>query len=542
LLQFAAHAGPGCFTTVAAFDRVDNSAPRWVKTNPREKASMLRRYSTFGTALLGVIVAVILSVVPPPVSVQVHGVLLTGDTADSPLGDGPGFVIGPSGFPIPGQRYVDAVDTLYLQPRDFTGTAQGLFTPEGDYPSTGVRSLEFNQAVAQGEQILDAAIQNQVAGGNVDAANPVVVFGWSESATIASLTMSQLAAQGVPSDDVHFVLVGDPNNPSGGQLQLFDVPPGTNPTIPFFGTFSGATPDDLFPTDIYTQEYDGFADVPRYPLDLVSDLNALLGTIIVHSTYPVLTPTELTPTTEGGQAILLPGSEALTGEGLTNYYMIPTEGLPLLDPLRLIPVIGQPLYDLFEPDTRILVNLGYGSISDGWAQGPANVPTTFGLFPTGLNPADVLTALGDGLMQGVTDAVKDLQNPETFRITPLIANPVLSELVKAAFTMGIVDTPHPTLAQLLQGEFGGSASPDLTTSSHTTLLSVANDLSSALSSAYSSLLPFADTVNVLLTAMPAYDVSLFIDQLEAGNLLGAVGDPIAADVGWIFTIASSLLP
>lgn len=108
--------------------------------------------------------------------------------------------------------------------------------------------------------------------------------------------------------------------------------------------------------------------------------------------------------------------------------------------------------------------------------------------------------------------------------------------------MGLVDTAHPTLGQLLRGWFGGSATPDVTTSSHTTLLSVVNDLSGALSSAYSNLLPLADTVNVLLTAMPAYDVSLFIDQLEAGNLLGAVGDPVAADVGWIFTIASSLLP
>ncbi|KAA8969148.1 PE-PPE domain-containing protein [Mycobacterium sp.] len=499
-------------------------------------------FSTFGVAMMGAGLAVSSSFVPPSVSVPAHVVLLAGDTADSPLGDGPALVIGPSGFPIPGQRYVDAADTLYLQPRDFTGTAQGLFTPEGDYPSTGVRSLEFNQAVAQGEQILDSAIENHIAGGHVDAANPVVVFGWSESATIASLTMSQLAAQGVPSDDVHFVLVGDPNNPSGGQLQLFDVPPGTNPTIPFFGTFSGATPDDLFPTDIYTKEYDGFADVPRYPLNLLSDLNALFGTIIVHSTYPVLTPAELIPTTDGGRAILLPGSEALTGEGLTNYYMIPTESLPLLDPLRLIPVVGQPLYDLLEPDTRILVNLGYGSISDGWAAGPANVPTTFGLFPTGLNPAEVLTALGDGLLQGVTDAAKDLQNPDTYRPTPIIDNPVLSELVKAAFTMGIVDTPHPTLGQLLQAEFGGPASQDITTGSHTTLLSLAGELSGALSSVYSGLLPLADTVNVLFTAMPAYDVSLFIDQLEAGNLLGAVGDPIAADVGWIFTIASSLLP
>lgn len=31
--------------------------------------------------------------------------------------------------------------------------------------------------------------------------------------------------------------------------------------------------------------------------------------------------------------------------------------------------------------------------------------------------------------------------------------------------------------------------------------------------------------------MPSYDVSLFLDNLEVGNLLGAIGNPIAADTG-----------
>ena len=38
--------------------------------------------------------------------------------------------------------------------------------------------------------------------------------------------------------------------------------------------------------------------------------------------------------------------------GDTTYYMIPADSLPLLDPLQLIPVIGQPLDDLLEPERR----------------------------------------------------------------------------------------------------------------------------------------------------------------------------------------------
>jgi hypothetical protein len=74
-------------------------------------------------------------------------------------------------------------------------------------------------------------------------------------------------------------------------------------------------------------------------------------------------------------------------------------------------------------------------ITDGWSQGPANVATPFDLFPTDLNWSDALTALVNGVPQGVQ--------------------------------------------------------------------------------------------------APAFGASLVVDDLEAGTLLGAIGDPIAADVALI---------
>ncbi|UQX09640.1 hypothetical protein [Candidatus Mycobacterium methanotrophicum] len=72
---------------------------------------------------------------------QVRDVRLAGtDAADAALGDGAALVIGGSGIPIPPQTYVDAADTMYLQPRGFTGIPQALDTPEGFYPTTGVDS------------------------------------------------------------------------------------------------------------------------------------------------------------------------------------------------------------------------------------------------------------------------------------------------------------------------------------------------------------------------------------------------------------------
>jgi PE-PPE domain len=89
----------------------------------------------------------------------------------------------------------------------------------------------------------------------------------------------------VPSDDVHFVLVGDTAAPNGGLLERFDLP-GEELTVPSFGiTFGDPTPDDLYPTDTYTLEYNGFADFAQYPIDPLSDLNAFAGMIYEHLTY-----------------------------------------------------------------------------------------------------------------------------------------------------------------------------------------------------------------------------------------------------------------
>jgi len=53
-------------------------------------------------------------------------------------------------------------------------------------------------------------------------------------------------------------------------------------------------------------------------------------------------------------------------------------------------------------------------------------------------------------------------------------------------------------------------------------------ISSATSTAYSTLLPLADITNALLT-VPSYELSLFTDNLATGDITDALGLPIAAD-------------
>jgi hypothetical protein len=69
---------------------------------------------------------------------------------------------------------------------------------------------------------------------------------------------------------------------------------------------------------------------------------------------------------------------------------------------------------------------------------------------------------------------------------------------------------------------------------------VVNTFTSAASTLYSMLLPTADILNAVLTAMPAYDLSLFLNAFQSGDdlltsLINAIGLPIAADIGLVGT-------
>jgi hypothetical protein len=247
----------------------------------------------------------------------------------------------------------------------------------------------------------------------------------------------------------------------------------------------------------------------------------MLGLFFEHFTYLDITPAEI------NSAILLPGSEALTGEGLTDYYMIPNDNLPILEPLLLIPGIGQPLYDLLEPDTQILVNLGYGSITEGWNQGPADVPTTFGLSPD-INQTQLSDALSTGWQQGVTDALNDLQHPVSYQDQVAPLQPFADSL----YTFGVAPE-NPSFIDVVDALLSAAGFPvsDVTLSSSP--IDIIDDISATLSYDYSSLLPTADAINALLTSLPAYDANIATDQLDVGNFLNAILDPTSANTALV---------
>jgi hypothetical protein len=423
-------------------------------------------------------------------------------------GEDVALILGGSGLPVPPQSYVDAADDLYLNPNGFSAyTPQVLITPEQWYPVTGVNSLTLDASIPQGVTILDNAINQQIAAGN-----NVVVFGYSQSSAVASQEIAQLVSSNNPPKpgQLSFVLVGDPSNPNGGLSQRFNIL-GSTLSLPGLGeTFNlVATPSNAYPTDIYSEEYDAVADFPQYPIDFLSVLNAYLGLFYEHFTYVNLTAQQI------NSAVAL----RTVGDTTTHYYMIPTADLPLLNPLRLIPLIGDPLADLLQPDLKILVNLGYGSINNGWSPGPANVSTPFGLFPTTINLVDLIVALANGAVQGVTAALNDLKTPKLFDASSLTG------LFAAFHTIGLTPSDNPTPLQVLAA-FARLANGDLPV---TSTGDVVNTLTSVISDDIAVGLPLADTVLAIGASLLNYDTQVLTRELRAGHLLNAIAEPIAAD-------------
>ena len=441
-----------------------------------------------------------------------------------------GLVIGGSGEPIPPPSSVTAALNYFNQIFSvLPSNAHALFTPEGLYPLTGVKSLTLDVSVAQGVQILDSAIKNTL------AANPsgsVAVFGASQSAVISSLEMENLAnpllnPSPPTANQLGFILVGDEMNPNGGILARFPGFPAGQPLqIPSLGfTFYGATPSNtIYPTNVYSMEYDGFADFPQYPINLISDLNAFAGIYYVHNTYPA-NPSALPP----GYAIQqLPTSPGYTG--VTNYYMITTQnGLPLLDPVRAIPVIGTPIADLLQPDLTTIVNLGYGNPNFGWSQGPADVHTYFGLFPH-VSQALIAQDLISGAHQGAAAFMSDIHAEASG-----VSLSSLSHSLTSMAGTGAADLSALTSAL--------SSPNGIIETIQGAVTNAANEISSTAARLYAAALPTADIVNAIVTVFPAYDVNLFLSGIQQainGNVLGgleyALVAPIAADTG-LLTLA-----
>ena len=205
--------------------------------------------------------------------------------SDDPLlGSTTSILLGGTAEPTPSTAYVDAAESLYLEPLGFSGgtsICDMVGTAPCDAPLqvlTTPEVFEFGPSSLQDETDIISAVEAEYAAGNMSASDPLTVFAYSQS-VIAASAAEKVLAHTIPQDDLHFVFIGDPSDANGiatniyaDLIQLFGGgTTGTAITNDLLtainedqfapaGSLAGDTPNDLYQTTIYTIDTDGVAD------------------------------------------------------------------------------------------------------------------------------------------------------------------------------------------------------------------------------------------------------------------------------------------
>ena len=252
-----------------------------------------------------------------------------------------------------------------------------------------------------------------------------MIYGYSQGAIVANREKRKLAEQypaGTKAPDIDFVLGGDRNLPNGGVAARF---PGLY--IPILDlSFNGPEPTDTqFDTVEINRQYDGVADFPLYPLNVISLLNAVLGAFYVHL-YGFDVSLAADPTKS-------PPTRAQHGD--TSYYFFETEDLPLFAPLRTLGV-PEPVIDVVEPFFRVIVELGYDRSIPPWEPTPAR------LIPP-LDPATVAADLVDAIGEGINNAAALIGSPPLLSIpAPVTPAAPATEVAKTDISPEMTSADH----------------------------------------------------------------------------------------------------
>jgi hypothetical protein len=302
-----------------------------------------------------------------------------------------------------------------------------IITPEQFFPVSG--SMTFDDSVAIGLANLDSCLRgtgcqyndNALLSPAAPAAPPVPgdefdIFGYSQSAVIASLEKQAAIDNPGQLPNLHFFLLANPMRPNGGFLSR--GPNGL--TIPFLGvTFYGATPtnscevgDCLETVDVAAQ-YDGLGGDAAVGLtNVLAVVNAAMGYFLLHGNLQ----------NSNFDNALYQGSY-----GDTDYYLVPTPRLPVLMPFD--PIVPSPILTAVDTIIRPIIEGAYRrDINPG-------VPVGVGLLPF-QNPVQTLVNVLVAIPTAVDDAVAEATGNSSFR--PLGTKPVTSP-----FGVGGPDLPAP---------------------------------------------------------------------------------------------------
>ncbi len=167
---------------------------------------------------------------------------------------------------------------------------------------------------------------------------PVVVFGYSQGARVVGRWLEEHAGtEGAPSpDELSFVLIGNPDRKHGG------------------AHVGHVTPHTEYDVIDVTRQYDRASDWPDNPLNLLAFLNACAGLTNIHIEY--------------GDVDIYDPANYVWKEGNTTYVFIPTENIPLLEPLRKLGLteLADKLNDPLKAKIEKAYDRSYLPAQPGW--------------------------------------------------------------------------------------------------------------------------------------------------------------------------------
>jgi PE-PPE domain len=306
--------------------------------------------------------------------------------------DDPGFI----------SSYMNLADQNYIIPGTQTTPENhvAVVYPAEFFPVFG--STTFDESVREGRDNLNSCLRGLpcntgTANDPIDTPTTADVFGYSQSAVVASLVKGDLIKDRTGAPPTNFILIANPMRPNGGILgRGFE-----GATIPFFGiTFYGPTPNscaghldacDLDAPGVYetvdvAQQYDFLGgDAPARPLNVLAMANSFAAYAQLHGDVP-------------NHSIDEPGMIDQGQYGDTHYYMIPADRLPILMPLE---TLGVPSAALALPDAVLRVLIEDAYVRD---QSPGE-HVQFQIIPIG-NPIGLIGNTLGAIPVGIDDTVQ----------------------------------------------------------------------------------------------------------------------------------------
>lgn len=339
------------------------------------------------------------------------------------------------------------------------GGLNGFYDPSSDtyvpvsYPGTmwpvdGLRDKTFRQSVTAGHTVLAQEI----------ATHPgqKVIIGYSLGAVVVNESRKDLEEQYGPNGnpDIQFVLISNAYKPNGGILARF---PGI--WIPFMDIYSTqpAKPDIFTTTDI-TNEYDTIGDFPAYfnPLAIA---NALVAFPYTHpdqfydgtdldkydDANAIADKTQIDGSTtkyyyeDGTTKTVVTNANGST----STYYVVHTEHLPLLQPLRDLtnPIGASFVLDAIEPTLRVFIDMAYDRET-----GPGTVKP-FSLFTPSKKIVDAVKKLPGAIEEGAENFQNGLPGtgaPKQPAQVDKTASPAAPQVDSTRATPPAAQTPPPT--------------------------------------------------------------------------------------------------